>query len=116
MADPPKLVQHPPQLRLEHDDDGDDDVESGVLEQPREKHQVELRGDDADDRQQDEADDDLGALRATQQPQQQIKDHGDNCDVEHLDDPKVADHIAELLEELAQSEAPNRVANTAIWA
>jgi hypothetical protein len=96
VPDPAQLVQHPAQLWLEHDDDGDDDVEGGVPEKPRQEDEVELRGDDSDDRQQDETHDDLRALGASEQPQHEIKYDRDHRDVEHLDDAQMADHVVQL--------------------
>ena len=69
MTDAAELVQHSAQLRLEHDDDRDDDVEGGVPEEPRQEDEVELCGDLAYDGQQDEPDYDLRTLGTAQQAQ-----------------------------------------------
>jgi len=112
-----QLVERPAQLGLEHDDDRDDDEGRGVLEQPREKDQVELRGDHAGDRQQDEADEDLRTLGAAQQAQQLVEDEGDHRHVDHLDQAEVTDDLAELLEELLHySPAPSSSVIKAICA
>src|SRR4029077_10119046 len=101
---------------LKHDDDRDDDVEGGVPEKPGQKDEVELRRDHTDDRHQDEPDDDLRALRAAEQPEQQVEDHRHHGDVEHLHDGEMRDYLVELLEELAHPSAPKSSAMIAICA
>src|SRR6202022_1681919 len=100
VPDPAELVKHAAKLGLEHDDDRDDDEGGGVLEQPRKYDEVEERGDDTDDRQQDEADHDLRPLSPTKQPQHQIENYRDHGDVEDLCNAEVADDVAQLQEKL----------------
>src|SRR2546423_7270874 len=101
MPDAAELVQRAPQLRLEHEDDRDDDVHGRVPEQPRQEDEVEGRRDDADDGEQDEADQDLRALRSPQQSEHLVEDEGDHGDVDHLDGSEMTSHLDQLKAELA---------------
>ena len=101
MADAAELVEGTSQLGLEHDDDRDDDEEGRVAKQPGQQDEIERGGQHADDRQQDEADKDLNALRSAEQTQQLIEDERDDGHVDHLDRAEVADHLEQLQPELA---------------
>ncbi len=117
MAEPAQLVEGPAQLRLEHDDDCDDDEHPGVLEQPREKNEVELRRQRSDHRQQDKTDQDLSSLSPAQEAQELIEHEGDHCHVDELDQTEVVDDLVELEEKLGDHvPAPNSWAITAICA
>src|SRR6202022_1251303 len=115
-----QLVQRPTQLGLKHDDDRDDDEKCRVLEQPRQQHQVELGGHDADHSEQDQADEDLNALRASQEAEQLIKDDGHPPHVDDLEHRRIAKGLAKLQPELLQcldhASPPNSMAISAICA
>src|SRR5262249_29214806 len=96
------LVEGAPELRLEHDDHGDDDEERGVAEQPAQQHEVELVSHQADDAEQDQTDEDLDPLRAAQQAQQLVKHQGHHGDIYYLGPPQVVNDLEELAVELAQ--------------
>src|SRR5207247_8058315 len=114
------LVESAPQLRLEHDDDRDDDEEGRVAEQPAEQNEVELVGDHADDGQEDQADQNLCPLSAAQQPEQLVQRQRHNRDIDRFDPSEVVDDLkqlaVELLDRLAHVPDPNSSAISAICA
>ena len=115
MADATELVERSAELRLEDHDHRDDDEERRVAEEPRQKDQVERRRDHAHDREQDEADKDLGALRPPQQAQQLIEHKGHHGHVDKLDRADVPNDLTELHPELLDHVA-NKPAISAICA
>src|SRR5438445_9993906 len=112
VSDAAELVERSAQLRLEDDDDRDDDEEGSVAEQPGEKDQVEGRREHSHDREQDQADEDLGALRPAQQPKQLVEDEGDDGDIDDLDGTEVARDLHQLRPELVD-EVRHRVNSSA---
>src|SRR5207302_6959747 len=93
----------------------DDDEKRGVAEEPRQQDQIERRGDNADDREQDEADQDLRALGPSEQAEQLIEHEGHHGHVDELDRADVPDDLSELHPELLDH-AANKPAISAICA
>src|SRR5438105_19267 len=81
---------------------------------------VDGRRNDADHREQDQADQDLGALRPAQEPQQLVEDEGHHGHVDHFGRTDVAGHLQELepevLDLLDEVHSPNISASRAICA
>ncbi len=100
MAEAAELVHGSPELRLKDHDDRDTEQERAVSEQPRKQHEVEGGRKRADQREHNQADQDLRALRATHEAQHVVEDDGDDGDIDHLQPREVSHHLLELDDEL----------------
>src|SRR5207302_6270857 len=100
MTQAAELIDRSPELGLEDDDDRDAEQKGAVAEQPRKQHEVEGGRERADEREHDEADQDLRALCAANEAQDVIEDDRDYGDVDDLQPREVPHHLLELDDEL----------------
>src|SRR5256884_3918596 len=85
-ADPAKLVEGAADLRLEEDDDADQDGRGGIAEDPREQPQVEQVRQQADQGQQQNAEHQLDGLGSPNQEEQAVEEERHQGDVDEIED------------------------------
>ena len=85
-ADPAELVEGAADLRLEEDDDADQDGRGGIAEDPREQPQVEQVRQQADQGQQQNAEHQLDGLGPPNQEEQAVEEERHQGDVDEIED------------------------------